>query len=68
MNAFFSFDLFMVYINISECKQHLYRYEILHTLNLGCNFMTLRESARINGLDVMLDGFMLQIMYTSFPS
>jgi len=47
MNAFFLFDLFMVYI--PECKQQLRtfkytrRYEILHTLNLGCSFITLRE-------------------------
>ena len=38
-NAFFYFDLFMVYI--PESKTH--RYEILHTLNLGCSFITLRE-------------------------
>ena len=36
MNAFFSFDLFMVYI--PECKQQL------RTLNLGCSFITPRES------------------------
>ena len=47
MNAFFSFDLCMVYI--PECKQQLRtmkytrRYEILHTLNLGGSFITLRE-------------------------
>ena len=43
MNAFFSFDLFMVYI--PECKQQLrtYRYEIVHTLNMDCSFITLRE-------------------------
>jgi len=42
MNAFFSFDLFMIYI--PECTQQLRnntrRYEILHTLYLGwepCN-------------------------------
>jgi hypothetical protein len=41
----FSFDLFMVYI--PECKQQLrtmkHRYHILHTLNLGYCFITLRE-------------------------
>jgi hypothetical protein len=48
MNAFFSFDLFMVYI--PECNQHVRlwnntcRYwEILHNLNLGCSFIILRE-------------------------
>ena len=48
MNAFFSFDLFMVYI--PECNQQVRlwnntcRYwEILHNLNLGCSFIILRE-------------------------
>ena len=47
MNAFFPLIFFMVYI--PECKQQLRtmnntcRYEILHTLNLGCTFITLRE-------------------------
>ena len=43
MNAFFSFSLFMVYIQ--ECKQQLINYklihaeyEILHTLYLDCSF------------------------------
>ena len=36
MNALFSFDLFMVYIQ--ECKQ-----QILYTLNLGCRFIILRD-------------------------
>ena len=46
MNAFISFDLFMVYL---PCKQQqkiwnkTHRYEILHTLNLGCYFITLKE-------------------------
>ena len=45
MNAFFSFDLSMVY----ECEQELRtinntpRYEIGHPLNIGCSFVTLRE-------------------------
>ena len=48
MHAFLSFDLFMVYI--PKYKQQLrtnkntYRYDILHTLNLDCSFITLRES------------------------
>ena len=48
MNCFF-FDLCMLYIQ--ECKQQLRtmkkntrRYKILHTLNLDCSFITLRES------------------------
>ena len=37
----------------------------MHTLNLGCIFITLRESrAAINDLDVILHGCMLQIIYT----
>ena len=69
MNAFFSFDLFMVYI--PECKQQLrtvtyntHRYEILHTLNLGCTVLLFSESRAINDLDVILYRFMLQIIYT----
>jgi len=44
MNALFTFDLFMVYI--PKCKQlwnNTRRYEILHTLNLGCSFINLRD-------------------------
>ena len=46
MNSF-PLIFFMVY-NIPECKQKLrtmntHRYEILHTLNLSCSFITLRE-------------------------
>jgi hypothetical protein len=47
LNAFFSFDLFMV--SIPECKQQLrtindaLRYEILHALSLSCSFNTLSE-------------------------
>jgi hypothetical protein len=32
---------------------------ILHTLNLGCSFITLRD------IDVILHGFMLQIIFTT---
>ena len=68
MNAFFSFDLFMVYI--PECKQQIrtntFRHEIVHPLNL---ILLLSEScAIINDLEVILHGCMLQIIYiTVFP-
>ena len=48
MNAFLSFDYFMVYI--PECKQQL-RLSEIHAI--------------INDLDVILHGFMLQIIYTT---
>ena len=46
MNAFFSFDLFIVYI--PERKQrprtiNTRKHEILNTLKLGCSLITLRE-------------------------
>ena len=46
MNAFFSFDLFIVYI--PERKQRLRtintrKHEILNTLKRGCSLITLRE-------------------------
>jgi hypothetical protein len=64
MNAFFFFDLFMVYL--LECKQQLRTMkqydqipDIVHlTLNLGCSFIPLRE------LDVILHAFIFQIIYT----
>jgi hypothetical protein len=72
INAFFSFDFFMVYI--PECKQQLsnyeimHAYEILHTLNVDCSFITLRESCnnqRPTNVDEILNGFMLQIILTT---
>ena len=50
MNAFFSFDLFMVYI--PEWKHQLGTmkytrgFNILHILNLGCGLITLREPCK----------------------
>jgi hypothetical protein len=47
MNAFFSFDLFgFIYQNVSnslELWNITPRYKILHTLNLGCSCITLRQ-------------------------
>ena len=67
MNAFFSFDLFMVYI--PECKQQ--NYQIIHpytryfTLKILAVILLLSESrAIINDLDEISHGFMLQIIYT----
>jgi hypothetical protein len=60
MNAFFSFDIFMVCI--LECKQQLIiykNYEIIHAL-------LSQRSAIISDLDVILHDFMLQIIYTMY--
>ena len=48
MSAFFSFDLLLWSIyqnvsNISELCNNTRRYEILHTLNMHCSFITVRE-------------------------
>ena len=37
----FSFNIFMVYI--LELLNNTHRYEILHTLNLDCSFITVTE-------------------------
>ena len=68
MNALFSFDLVMVYI--PEFKQHLklcYNtcgYEILYTCWAVVLLLPERR-AIINDLDVILQGFVLQIIYTT---
>ena len=67
MNAFFSFDLSMVY----ECEQQLRtinntrRYEIGHTLNIGCSFVTLREPCNNQRPRCDIACFILQIIYTT---
>ena len=70
MNAFFSFDIFMVCIQNVSKSQELWnntrRYEMLHTLNLGCSFITLREPCNnLRPIDVILHGFMSQFIYTT---
>jgi len=71
MHSFPLICLWFIYQNVSNSKElwnNTRRYEILHTLNLDCSFITLRERAVINNLDVILYGFMLQIIYTTvFP-
>ena len=67
MNAFISFDLFIIYQNSSNSQElwnNTRRYEILHTLKRCCTvYLLLSESsAKINDLDVILHGFMLQII------
>jgi hypothetical protein len=68
MIVFFSFDLFMVYI--PKCKQQLRTMkeytqirDIAHSKS-GVKLYYSKSSAIINDLDVILNGFMLQIIYT----
>ena len=70
MNAFFSFDLFVVYL--PECKQQLIT-DIINadarycTLEIWAVVLLLSEScAVINDQNVILHGFLLQIIYTKF--
>jgi len=70
MHPFLLIFLWFIYQNISNSQKlwnNTHRYEILYTLYLGCNVLVLLERrAIINDLDVILHGFMLQIIYTTF--
>ena len=47
MHSFTLIFLWFIYQNVSNSQELLNntcRYEISHTLNLGCSFITLRES------------------------
>jgi hypothetical protein len=55
----FSWSIYQNVSNSQELWSNIRRYDILHTLNLGCSFITLRD------LDVILHGFMLQIIFTT---
>ena len=69
MNAFFSFVLFLVYM--PECKQHNTRRYVwfgldrLHTLNLGCSCITLREPCNNQQSRCGIAWLHAQIMYTT---
>jgi hypothetical protein len=53
--------LLFLFLHVSQSEND----EILHTLNLGCSFITLKEPC---DLEVILDGFKLQTIYTmAFP-
>jgi len=70
MNAFFTFDLFMIYI--PECKQQLRTMKWYLQTRRYCTlliwavvFLLSESHAIINDLDVTLHGFMLQIIYAT---
>ena len=69
MDAFFSFDPCMMYI--PECKQQLktmkYYTQIRDIAHFESGVVLLPSENRVitNDLDVMLNGFMLQIIYTT---
>jgi hypothetical protein len=69
MNALFFFDVFMAYIPYTATAKN---YEIIHADTKYCTLLhwdvvvLLSESpAIINDLDVIMHGFMLQIIYTT---
>jgi hypothetical protein len=64
MNAFVSFDLFMVY-KTAKNYEIIYVDTILHTLNLGCRFITLREPYNNQWPKCDIAGLILQIIYTA---
>jgi hypothetical protein len=71
MNAFISFDLFIIYQNSSNSQElwnNTRRYEILHTLKRCCTvYLLLSESsAKINDLDVILHGLILNFVHNTF--
>jgi hypothetical protein len=67
MHSFPVIFLWFIYQNVSNSLElwnnNTRRYEIFHTLNLDCSFITLIEPC--NDLDVILHGVMLQTIYTT---
>ena len=77
MNAFFFFDfLWFIYKNVSNSQELLQLFLvffIIHADTRHCTlliwavvFLLSESSAIINNLDVILHGFILQIIYTRF--
>jgi hypothetical protein len=68
MHSFHLIIIWCIYQNVSNSKavwNNTSRYEILSTSNLGCSFITIRQSYNNQRLDVILQDFMLQITYTT---
>ena len=60
--------LWFIYQNVSnswELWNNTCRCVILHTLNLGCSFITIREPCSNQQLKCVITGFMLQIIYNT---
>jgi len=67
MYVFFFFDLFMCYIPYRKQQLRTIKYytQILYTLIWAVALLLSESHVIINDLDVILHGFMLQIIYTT---